>query len=1109
MTAPPPESERTLDLHEVLEDEYVALHPADDPRPVDAGSPDEYRFTAAQMRDIRALAHLICDGMTPAANPSPTRVAVTVISAGQTQLEAEALALRDLSPDEAAAAGRHFADLLAKRLNTLIQGDLVSDQRFRDLRLVAGVVAADAAEARRPRANRLLIEAALAPAVDRLRDVRLASLYDRTRTHAPTALCLSGGGIRSCSFALGVVTALARHGLLGKFDYLSTVSGGGYLGGWLSTWMVHDGAEAVHQSLGACPGSTLDPDPRPVRHLRAYLSFLAPRLGVLSPDMWTLIGTLIRNLLLNWLVIVPLLAGALMVPRLAVSFLRFPAHLVPLAATPNVLMLVLSVGAFMLGTHAIAHVFRHRPMFAGEDDPTSGAEPRSAVLERTQGAFIRGCLVPVVLAALSFTLAWWLLGEETINSLPPWVWFGPAMAMGLLGWLIGSRARRLRSLEPVIVAVSSAVAGLLAPRVLHALLLSDQHVLREWLGLSEDLLRPRLFVTLAVPIFLLLMMIGGQLFIGLSSTRGTSEDREWNARANGWVLIVMVTWVAVCSIVLFLPPLFERNWRDLEFIGLPAISGLSGLLTALLGASAATPSGAAARAVPASTSATTMLKRVALALAAPVFVVSLLGFISMLNAQVLLRGLYNSLPSQYQLAPADVFHATPPAHETAEARAIEHHEGDFLSPLVVLLAAGGLMATGWGLGRFIDTNQFSLHAMYRARLIRTFLGASRAHAERSPDPFTGFDDTDDVPIGTLWPSRGGQSRHDRDDRMPPLHVVNLTLNVVARRSLAWQERKAESMTVSPLHAGGPFLGYRRTRQPPEAPPSAGVYGGTHGVSLGTAITISGAAASPEAGYNSSPTVSFLMALFNARLGWWLGNPGPAGDQTFTRSGPLGGVTPVLSEMFGQTTDRNQFVFLSDGGHFDNLGLYSMVLRRCRLIVLSDAGCDPDCTFTDLGNAIRKIRIDLGVPIEFPGDRPPFTTAAGSATPFTGWTVGRIRYSAADKPPGSGIPDEDYDGVLVYVKPTLSGGEPVDVLDYSHRNHTFPHESTTNQFFTESQFESYRALGIFETERMCRALSRAPTDDDARADTADLFVTPMRWLEAQRRSQPTTHATVPA
>jgi hypothetical protein len=220
--------------------------------------------------------------------------------------------------------------------------------------------------------------------------------------------------------------------------------------------------------------------------------------------------------------------------------------------------------------------------------------------------------------------------------------------------------------------------------------------------------------------------------------------------------------------------------------------------------------------------------------------------------------------------------------------------------------------------------------------------------------------------------------------------------------------------------------------------------------------VSGAAASPNSGYHSSPLVTFLMTLFNARLGSWLGNPGPAGQKSYDESAPTQTITPIVSEMFGLTSDRSPYVYLSDGGHFENLGLYEMVLRRCRFILVSDAGQDPDCTFEDLGNAVRKIRVDLGIPIDFPDD---IHIRARGAAPSTGdayWAVARVRYSAVDMAP-DGTPD-DYDGILVYVKPAIYGQEPRDVYNYAQVSPTFPHESTADQFFSESQFESYRALG---------------------------------------------------
>ena len=113
------------------------------------------------------------------------------------------------------------------------------------------------------------------------------------------------------------------------------------------------------------------------------------------------------------------------------------------------------------------------------------------------------------------------------------------------------------------------------------------------------------------------------------------------------------------------------------------------------------------------------------------------------------------------------------------------------------------------------------------------------------------------------------------DVQRPLHIVNIALNLVRSERLAWQQRKAQSFTVSPLHCGSwQDLGYRRSHEYGYNPSV------NRAISLGTAMATSGAAASPNMGYHSSPAVTFLLALFNIRLGWWLGNPGKAGESTF-------------------------------------------------------------------------------------------------------------------------------------------------------------------------------------------------------------------------------------
>src|SRR5262249_33086044 len=127
--------------------------------------------------------------------------------------------------------------------------------------------------------------------------------------------------------------------------------------------------------------------------------------------------------------------------------------------------------------------------------------------------------------------------------------------------------------------------------------------------------------------------------------------------------------------------------------------------------------------------------------------------------------------------------------------------------------------------------------------------------------------------------------------------------------------------------------------------------------------ISGAAVSPNMGYYSSTFVTFLLTLFNLRMGWWLGNPGKAGQDTFNRAGPALAARPIIAETLGLTDDEHPYVYLSDGGHFENLALYEMVLRRCKLILVSDGGADETFGFEGLGNAVSKVRVDLGVPIE--------------------------------------------------------------------------------------------------------------------------------------------------
>jgi len=129
-------------------------------------------------------------------------------------------------------------------------------------------------------------------------------------------LAFSGGGIRSATFSLGVLQGLAKLGLLRKFHYLSTVSGGGYIGSWLINWIKQDGVGEVERRL--CPDFT--PDPRdlrlePIRFLRDFSNYLSPQMGLLSADLWVMAVVWVRNTLLNLLILLPAMFAVLLVPR--------------------------------------------------------------------------------------------------------------------------------------------------------------------------------------------------------------------------------------------------------------------------------------------------------------------------------------------------------------------------------------------------------------------------------------------------------------------------------------------------------------------------------------------------------------------------------------------------------------------------------------------------------------------------------------------------------------------------------------------------------------------------------------------------------------------------
>jgi hypothetical protein len=355
-----------------------------------------------------------------------------------------------------------------------------------------------------------------------------------------------------------------------------------------------------------------------------------------------------------------------------------------------------------------------------------------------------------------------------------------------------------------------------------------------------------------------------------------------------------------------------------------------------------------------------------------------------------------------------------------------------------LAFAATAIAIVMGLGWLVDPNTIALHTFYRARLVRAYLGAS--NPARSGN-VTEAAQNDDLPLSTLRNCRQGG----------PYHLINTTLNLVGGRDLITAQRSAANFVLSSLFCGSLRTGYRPTRSYMD-----------NRLTLGTALAISGAAASPNMGSKTpSAAMTMWLAFLNVRLGFWAPTP----NRRRWRS-PQPRLWPfyLLSECLSQTNDLGSYCYLTDGGHFDNTGLYALVERGCRYIVVVDCGADPKPTFSDIGEAIRRCRIDFGTDIKVAVQ--PFSRGKDRLSRGH-FAVGKIRYSRAHASALGWSDQSERDGILVWIKPAVRRKDPADVRQYHLENKDFPQQTTGDQWFDEAQFESYRRLGMESARSLLR------------------------------------------
>lgn len=827
-------------------------------------------------------------------------------------------------------------------------------------------------------------------------DPSIEGYYRAAFAKNQAALCLSGGGIRSAAFSLGVIQGLARAQLLDKFHYLSMVSGGGYIGGWLQSMLKehrHDVSKV--QSLLAS-----DQAPAELHRLRGFTNFLTPSPGLSSPDTWTGVLLWIRNVLANWLIFLPALFALAITPLLYRDILEIFDR-----RWTNFILLAALVCLFV-GVHQAA---RHLPSSsrtgAAQSDTEASDLPKEILRGIVLPLLVWSFLVPVAAAP-------WMQTFAPADALP-------GGAIPLFGFVVAEAAYITAGFRQ-----TGEGRRLFWKNFGWWTLATFIGFFILWVEISVGIGVSTGYIAVIGPLAVTLAHLTQSLiFVALrkESFRG-DLDREWLARLNAEKVVPALLWAFFAAVCVLLPDLVPNSvqglWAEISAV----IAAITGPGAAYLGKiSKYAQSANSGEQSPGRSIISFDLLVTAAALIFAVTLFALLGFAA------------DSLAGSEPVA------------------------------ALALLITAGLLA--WGLGRRVNINRFSMHAVYRMRLVRAFLGSARP--ARRPDRFTGIDPHDNSRMADLWPQEGGRALFP---------VVNTTLNLTQVRNNAWSERKGESFTITPTACGAAYLHRREDEHAGISPRGAyaqtAAYAGheretgeddpQRGITLGTAMTISGAAASPNMGYSSSAGAAFLMTLFNVRLGAWLPNPAIANTRELARAKPANAVLMLTRELLGRANDQSRAVYLSDGGHFEVLGLYEMVRRRCRHIFVIDADADPDAGFCELGNAVRKIRIDMDIDIAFDP-----AVAIGSRKhplkPFHCVAYGKIFY-----------PDTPEPGELIYLKPADLPSMPMDVRAYSNANPDFPHQSTLEQFFEESQFESYRQLGLSET---CTLSTGLGTMDD--------------------------------
>ena len=845
-------------------------------------------------------------------------------------------------------------------------------------------------------------------------------------THA--GLALSGGGIRSATFSLGVLQAIAeapatfgaapdakpgwrfRQSLLSRFDYLSTVSGGGFVGGFLCSLFqpgrlrpeVTDPLSTADDAVAVLAGG-------PPGRIRSSDSY-AGQARLRAPLAW------LRE---NGRYLVPTGTGdALYAAALGLR---------------GWLSLHFVIGSVLVALLAVLALSRQ--WLIGWQPDVIGQWEVEAMQAALNGVASDKGWVDMIWWSSLFPLA----------LLPLLLW---AIPSGVAFWLsFQGKHGRSAIVNRSVIGMLSAVVVLLALVVLDpggppSLLLSHS----PWVNgdaLKQLSSRQWLWLVLAA-----MALLGVMIYMAIAAVfRLGSEQGVETTRQLSTALLAVGIVAIVATIETIGQTLYLQLARD---GGSPA--------------PVLTPSALVAVLVWLSRKGAASLTKVSKADWLRKLPLTTLGGVAGLVIFLLIAALWSLAVT------ALVWSGDMPRADRLGSDALRLY-------LWVLVAAALLIALVIGaFPGFINLS--SLQGFYSARLIRAYLGASNSQRFDGSNP-KALTVSEPLPRDNLWLDdfwSASDPKHLKT--VAPLHIINVTLNktVDPAEQLVQRDRKGQPMAVLPF--GFAIDGYMS--------PFATQQGGSginSPLAMGQWIGTSGAAFSTGIGRETSLGMSLLMGAANVRLGVWWGS-GQANRQYSRR--PLALLGTAVGAVFRTQTYlsyefrarffglRRQWQYLSDGGHFENTGIYELLRtkRNVGWILASDNGADPDYSFADLANLIRLARIDLGVDLAVVRD-----FSAWTALGAVFGTPEQFKKRAGDDPaarkPRALLLRARREGSasstwIVLLKPANHDDAPADVQQYAREHASFPQESTTDQFFNEAQWESYRALGYHIARQILRA-----------------------------------------